>query len=63
MMYGDRIEESYTFNSPGAKGLKTDTKSQPEAVRARFEKYAEFGYDKGNPASVENRIVNVAGSK
>ncbi|MDQ1344265.1 MAG: Lipase family protein [Patescibacteria group bacterium] len=63
MIYGDRIEESYTFNSPGAKGLAADPGSQPEYARGRFEKYAEFGYDKGDSSSVENRMVNVAGSK
>lgn len=62
-MYGDRIEESYTFNSPGAKKLSANPGSQPADVRGRLEKYAEFGYDMKNPSSVENRIVNVAGSR
>lgn len=61
-MYDERVEESYTYNSPGAKKLAVNPKLQPDEMRPKFEKYANFGYT-NDSASVENRIVNVAGSK
>lgn len=62
VMYPERTNESYTFNSPGAKNLSIDPKGKPEAIRQKFEKFRDFEYNKEKD-TVEDRMTNVKGMK
>lgn len=63
VMYDDRVEETYTFNSPWAKKLSVDPKGYSGITHEKLEKYVNFWYNQNDNTSVENRIVNIAGSK
>lgn len=63
VMYAERVEESYTFNSPWAKKLKINPEWQSDIIRQKFEKFKVFEYNRGNEWSVENRMTNVSGIK
>lgn len=63
VMYDDRVEETYTFNSPWAKKLSVDPKDYSWITHEELEKYVNFGYNQNDNTSVENRMVNVKGSK
>lgn len=63
IMYAERVGESYTFNSPWAKKLAINPEGKSEIIRQKFEKFKVFEYNRGNEASVENRMTNVSGIK
>lgn len=63
VMYAERVNESYTFNSPGAKKLSINPEGKSDIIRQKFEKFRVFEYNRGNEASVENRITNARGIK
>lgn len=63
VMYAERVNESYTFNSPWAKKLAIHPEGKSEITRQKFEKFSNFEYNGGNKASVENRMTNVKGIK
>ncbi|EKD44478.1 MAG: Lipase family protein [uncultured bacterium (gcode 4)] len=58
VMYAERVGESYTFNSPGAKKLNINPEGKSEIIRWKFEKFRDFEYNGGNEWSVESRITN-----
>lgn len=63
VMYDGQVEQTYTFNSPGAKKLSVNSGNYSGITREKFEKYAHFEYNEKDTSSVENRMINVAGSK
>lgn len=63
VMYAERVNESYTFNSPWAKKLAINPEGKSDIIRQKFEKFRNFEYNEGNEASIENRMTNVKGIK